>query len=393
MKTKPNGFDSLGLSALTTGVATAVFPEPTVVQREVIPVAMQGVDVLACAQNGPGKTAAFVLSTIERVVSDKHGHAQRGARALVLAPNHELATYICETFDQLGRGNALRSAVFSEGSTKATQVQILRRGVDVIVATPTWLLDMMREGAIDVKHIQVFVLDEADRMLELGLLHDVQRIVVDLPLKRQTMLFSATITREIEQLAKCILSKPTRIADAPTSGAGKPIAQSVYFVENPKKIPLLASLLQGESIDRVLIFTRTKHGATRVTESLVRAGFSAIAIHGHDSRSAHARALLQFKNGEIRIVVATDLAARGLDLEDFSHVINYDMPADADSYVHRIARTGRGGQQGTALSFCSPQDRPDLNTIERVTRLRFETLELPSHLAPVGAARRAQTSP
>jgi ATP-dependent RNA helicase RhlE len=393
LETTTTGFAGLGLSpALCEATVRAGYTEPTPIQREAIPHVAQGSDVLGCAQTGTGKTAAFALPIIQRLLEDPDPRPQRVIRALVLAPTRELAAQIGETFGAFQAGTGLRHHVVFGGVGKVPQIEALRRGIDVLVATPGRLIDLMNDGVVNLRCVQVFVLDEADRMLDMGFIHDVRRVITKIPPKRQTLLFSATMPREIEELANRILMKPVRIAVDPPSSVGLPISQSVYFVDVPTKMPLLATLLQADDIDRVLVFTRTKHGANRVAEGLIRAGFSASAIHGNKSQNARERTLSGFKNGEIRVVVATDIAARGIDIKDLSHVINYDVPEDPESYVHRIGRTGRAGRSGVALSFCSPQERPDLHTIEKLTRLRIAALEVPKQLASIPSGPRNPTS-
>ncbi len=388
-----SAFANLGLSqTLCDATLRAGYTEPTPIQREAIPHVAKGCDVLGCAQTGTGKTAAFALPIIQNLLAipDRKTHV---IRALILAPTRELAAQIAESFGTFAEGTGLRHAVIFGGVGKGPQLQLLRLGLDILVATPGRLMDLMQDGVVDLRHVQTFVLDEADRMLDMGFIRDVRRVITKLPSKRQTLMFSATMPREIEELANNILVSPVRVAVDPPSSAGKPITQSVYFVEQPNKLPLLATLLQGGEIDRVLVFTRTKHGANRVTEGLQRAGFNAAAIHGNKSQNARERALAGFKNGDIRVVVATDIAARGIDIQELSHVINYDVPEDPESYVHRIGRTGRAGRSGIALSFCSPHERPDLQQIERLMRLRIAAAELPGTLAVLAHAPRADQRP
>jgi ATP-dependent RNA helicase RhlE len=381
--TEREGFSGLGLSeSLHAGIAAAGYRQPTPVQREAIPHVVRGRDVLGCAQTGTGKTAAFALPIIERLL---HAEPERRGRAaiaaLILAPTRELAAQINDCFAQFTRGTGLRHAVIFGGVSQNAQIQALRRGVDILVATPGRLIDLMQQGEIDLSRVRIFVLDEADRMLDMGFIHDVRRVIARLPQKRQTLLLSATMPREIEALAARILVDPVRVEVDRVSSIGEPISQAVYFVEPSVKLRLLITLLEGDAIDRALVFTRTKRGANRVAEDLVRAGFHAAAIHGNKSQSARERALRGFKTGELRVVACTDLASRGIDIQDLSHVINYDMPQDPESYVHRIGRTGRAGKSGVALSFCTSAERPDLLAIERLSRLRIQQAQLPEQLA------------
>ena len=342
---------------------------------------MQGRDVLGCAQTGTGKTAAFALPILHLLAAQPRQRPKPAIFALVLAPTRELASQIEASFVKYGHGTAFRSAVIFGGVSKGPQVQALRRGLDILVATPGRLLDLMEQREVDLSQVRIFVLDEADRMLDMGFIHDVRRVISKLPQKRQTLLFSATMPNEIEALASRIMLQPQRVAVDPVASVGKPISQGVYFVDSSSKLRLLVSLLRSNDTDRALVFTRTKHAANRLTDNLVRAGLEAAAIHGNKSQSARERALEGFKRGDLRVVVATDIAARGIDIKGLSHVINYDMPVDPESYVHRIGRTGRAGLTGIALSFCAPQERPELLAIERLTRTRIDPIELPRDLA------------
>ena len=384
LETSIDGFAQFGLSpALHSALLSAGYREPTPIQRAAIPYLMQGRDVLGCAQTGTGKTAAFALPILHRLAAHPRERTRPAITALVLAPTRELASQIEASFVKYGRGTALRTAVIFGGVSKVSQIQALRRGVDILVATPGRLLDLMDQREVDLSQIRVFVLDEADRMLDMGFIHDVRRVIAKLPRKRQTLLFSATMPREIEALAARIMLEPERVAVDPVASVGEPISQGIYFVDTSAKLRLLVTLLRGDAAERALVFTRTKHGANRLADNLARAGVEAAAIHGNKSQSARERALEGFKSGEIRVVVATDIAARGIDIKGLSHVINYDMPVDPESYVHRIGRTGRAGQTGIALSFCAPQERPELMAIERLTRKRIDPIELPADLAHV----------
>jgi ATP-dependent RNA helicase RhlE len=381
------GFSGLGLSAdLCRTVKEAGYVEPTPIQTEAVPHVLAGRDLLGCAQTGTGKTAAFALPILHGIM--RSGGNTRGAniRALVLAPTRELAAQIGASFAQYaGRGGPRQQVVFG-GVNKSCQIRALRRGVHVLVATPGRLLDLMNDGVVKLSNVDTFVLDEADRMLDMGFIHDVQRVAKALPSTRQTLMFSATMPREIRALAERIMKSPVRVAVDPIASTREPTAQSVYLVEQSLKTALLVELLSRDDIDRALVFTRTKHGANKVVKKLIQAGFGAAAIHGNKSQSARERALADFKARRIRLVVATDIAARGLDIKDLSHVINYDLPNEPESYVHRIGRTGRAGASGIAVSFCSTEERDYLRDIERLTRRRIDYSPTPEGLSKKSSA-------
>ncbi len=365
----PEGFAALGLSErLQKTLAQAGYSTPTPIQRQAIPHVLEGRDVLGCASTGTGKTAAFALPVLEGMLRQGQPHGRPIIRTLVLTPTRELAAQIGESFAKYGGRHGPRAHVVFGGVSKHGQIKALREGIDVLVATPGRLLDLMNDGVVKLGGVTTFILDEADRMLDMGFIHDVKRITRALPAARQTLMFSATMPSAIEELARGLLKNPVRLSVAPAVQQGEPIAQSVYFVEQPQKTSLLLRLLSGSAIDRALVFTRTKHGANRVAEKLTKAGFGVAAIHGNKSQTARVRALEAFKEGRIRVVVATDVAARGIDIKDLSHVINFDLPNEPESYVHRIGRTGRAGAAGIAFSFCSGQERAYLRDIERLTR-------------------------
>jgi len=395
----PSPFAALGVSAQLCGALdVAGYQKPTPIQRQAIPHVLEGKDLLGCAQTGTGKTAAFALPILQNIMATPRpeGRSRRGAmiQSLVLAPTRELAAQIGASFAKYGGRNGPRHLVVFGGVGKQGQVQALRRGVEVLVATPGRLLDLMGDGEVQLDQVKTFVLDEADRMLDMGFIHDVRRVSKALPSKRQTLLFSATMPKEIQELADRILHKPVRVAVDPISSTREPIAQSVYLVAQSQKSKLLISLLDDASLDRVLVFTRTKHGANRVAEKLTRAGINAAAIHGNKSQSARVRALDGFKAGKIRVVVATDIAARGIDIKDLSYVVNFDLPNEPESYVHRVGRTGRAGKSGIAIAFCSEQERSYLRDIERLTKRRIEVCKNPPGFAeravPVREAARTQ---
>jgi ATP-dependent RNA helicase RhlE len=368
-----NAFAALGLSRpLCAAVSAAGYRTPTPIQQKAIPDVLLGRDLLGCAQTGTGKTAAFALPILQ------HLAGRRGAlRVLVLAPTRELAAQIGASFGTYGRGTGLRHHVIFGGVGKGPQKRALRAGLDILVATPGRLLDLMGEGLVDLSRISHFVLDEADRMLDMGFIRDVRRIVRPIPRDRQTLLFSATMPDEIRALARSLLRDPLHVAVDPVSSTREPTSQAVYFVEKQQKLNLLLRLLDDRAIevDRALVFTRTKHGANKVARQLGGASVSATAIHGNKSQTARERALAGFKRGDLRVLVATDIAARGIDIKELSHVINYDLPNEPESYVHRIGRTGRAGLTGAAISFCATEERTYLRDIERLTNLRLDRPE------------------
>ncbi len=379
-------FEDLGLAPeILAAVQAKNYQAPTPIQERAIPLVLQGRDVMGCAQTGTGKTAAFALPILERL----RGGARRGSRpqapcapaareggrrglrpvrALVLTPTRELATQIADSFGAYGRNTGLSHAVIYGGVSQGPQEQALRKGVDILVATPGRLLDLLSQGLVSLKTIEIFVLDEADRMLDMGFIRDIRRVIEALPRDRQTLFFSATLGGDILRLADDILRDPVEVAVTPAATTVDAVEQRVYFVERGDKGALLASLLAGDAIRSALVFTRTRHGADRVARHLERAGIRAEAIHGEKTQKARERALESFKGGRTRVLVATDVAARGLDIAELSHVVNYDMPEAPDSYVHRIGRTGRAGASGIALSFCDASERLYLGGIEKLIR-------------------------
>ncbi len=382
------GFEALDLDPeLIAVLQTLGYTEPTPIQRDAIPHALEARDLLACAQTGTGKTAAFALPILDELLRIEPDARRRPIRALVLAPTRELAAQIAESFRSYTPGGRIRCQVVFGGVGKRPQVMALRRGTDVLVATPGRLLDLMGDGEVDLSRVEMFVLDEADRMLDMGFIPDVRRITKALPRKRQTLLFSATQPREIRELASRLLHEPVEVAVDPVSSIVEPISQSVYFVDGPRKLLLLLTLLGSDEIARALVFTRTKRRADRLARSLDREGVRAAAIHGDKSQSTRVRTLEGFKRGRTRVLVATDVAARGIHVEDIDTVINFDIPNEPETYVHRVGRTGRAGASGTALSLCGADEREQLASIERLTRRKIQKLEPPTLLEP---ARREQ---
>lgn len=348
------------------------YTTPTPIQEQSIPHILNGRDVIGCAQTGTGKTAAFALPIIQNLGSDKR---RRHIRVLVLSPTRELAAQIGEKFGIYGRKTHLKHTVIFGGVGQQPQVKAIQRGVDILVATPGRLLDLMNQGIVKLNTVEIFVLDEADRMLDMGFIHDVKRVIKVLPKKRQTLLFSATMPDAIQQLSKRILIDPIRVEVTPQSSTVEKIDQSVFLVERTGKKELLKYLLDDQAVERVLVFTRTKHRANNLAKQLSRAQFPADAIHGDKSQTARTRALENFKNGKTRILVATDIAARGLDIDAVSHVINYDLPNESESYVHRIGRTARAGASGVAYSFCAVDERKYLKNIEKLIRQDIPVIE------------------
>jgi len=350
-------------------VANQGYDTPTPIQEQTISAAIDGQDVLGCAQTGTGKTAAFALPIIQRLHKAKPARNKRGnvvPRALILAPTRELATQITESFNTYGRFTKLRSVTIYGGVSQRPQDAALRRGVDLIVATPGRLLDLMEQGLINFEGIQVLVLDEADRMLDMGFINPIRQIVKEIPSPRQTLLFSATMPREIKQLADSLLNKPIKITIKPKASEVPLIEQSLYKVKKRYKQSLLEHLIGEHEVERALVFTRTKHGADKVQRKLHKAGISSDSIHGNKSQNQRQRALDGFRNGKARVLVATDVAARGLDVDGITHVFNFDLPMEPEAYVHRIGRTGRAGATGTAIAFCDPDEKGLLRDIEKM---------------------------
>jgi ATP-dependent RNA helicase RhlE len=343
------------------------YTQPTPIQEQAIPFILNGRDLLGCAQTGTGKTAAFaipMLQLLTKPYAQKPG--QKNIRALILTPTRELAIQIEESFNAYGRHLRLKNQVIFGGVSQVPQTQALQRGTDILVATPGRLLDLMSQGYINLKDVEIFVLDEADRMLDMGFVHDVKKVINKLPQKRQTLFFSATMPAEIQSLANAILSNPEKVEVTPVSSTAETINQSLFFVDKNNKKSLLAHLLQDSNIKSALVFTRTKHGADKVVKDLVRIGVKTEAIHGNKSQNARQRALSNFKDGITRVLIATDIAARGIDVDELTHVINYELPNIPETYVHRIGRTGRAGLSGVAFSFCEQEELPYLKDIQKL---------------------------
>lgn len=374
-------FDALGLSEpLLRAVSAEGYTVPTPIQAQAIPHVVEGRDLLGCAQTGTGKTAAFALPILHRLTTP--GNPPKGAgrkiRTLVLSPTRELALQIGDSFRTYGRNTALRHVVVYGGVSQNPQTLALRKGVDILVATPGRLLDLMEQGFIDLNSIEIFVLDEADRMLDMGFMPDIRRVIAKLPAARQTLLFSATMPPDIRGLADSILRDPVKVEIAAVKATTELVEQSVYHVEKRHKSSLLAHLVHKTPIKRALVFTRTKHGADRVVRHLFQAGIRAEAIHGDKTQSMRQRALFNFKTSKIQVLVATDIAARGIDVDAVTHVLNFDLPHEPETYVHRIGRTGRAGASGIAISFCDGEERKFLKAIERQIRRSIAVNSNPS---------------
>ncbi len=369
-------FDQFGLAdPILRAVAAEGYTTPTPIQEATIRSVLDGRDVLGCAQTGTGKTAAFALPLLHRLNeagpprTGKNG--KRTPRCLVLSPTRELASQIMDSFKTYGRNLKLRATVVFGGVGQNPQVDALRRGVDILVATPGRLLDLCNQGHIDLSRVNSFVLDEADRMLDMGFIHDIKRVIKMLPDRKQTLLFSATIPPEIDQLAKSLLNDPVTVRLAPQKPTAEGIKQAVYFVTRAKKTELLAKLVDYHGIDRAIVFTRTRYGAEKVVRQLRKAGVQGEAIHGDKSQNARTRALNNFKSGRTPLLIATDVASRGIDVDGVSHVINYDIARDPESHVHRIGRTARAGATGVALSFCDTEEVTHLAAIQKFIRMEI----------------------
>lgn len=378
------------LDALLRAVQTEGYSEPTPIQQQTIPHVLAGRDVLGCAQTGTGKTAAFALPILQRLNAMK---GSRRMKALVLSPTRELASQIGDSFAAYGQYLPFKHTVIFGGVGQNPQVQALHRGVDILVATPGRLLDLMSQGEIRLDTIEIFVLDEADRMLDMGFIHDVKKVLRALPARRQNLLFSATMPDDIVELANSFLHDPVHVEVTPQATTVEKIDQHIFFVETRDKRALLEHLLMDKAIKRVLVFTRTKHGANKVVKQLDGVRIRAEAIHGNKSQSARERALANFKSGATRVLVATDIAARGIDVEGITHVINYDLPNIPESYVHRIGRTARAGADGIAYSFCNEEERAYLRDIEKTIRQRIPVVADHPYPSPLGLPQPTDLTP
>ncbi len=349
---------------------------PTPIQEKAIPCILSGRDLIGCAQTGTGKTAAFAIPTLQLLSEDKTmGTPQRKIRALIVTPTRELALQIYESFNTYGKYTRLRACVIFGGVSQKPQEEELQKGVDILVATPGRLNDLLNQKRIDLKSVKIFILDEADRMLDMGFIDDVKKIIAKTPVNKQTLLFSATMPTDVAKLANSMLKNPAKIEITPVSSTVETIEQYVYYVDKNNKKNLLVHLLKNETIVSALVFTRTKHGADRIVRQLAKDNVTAQAIHGDKSQGARQSALNNFKNKKLRILIATDIAARGIDIDELSHVINYDLPEVPETYVHRIGRTGRAGLGGVAISFCDFDEKEQLEDIQKLTRKRLTEVQ------------------
>ncbi len=373
-------FEKLGLSApILRAVSEQGYTQPTPVQQQAIPVILSGRDVMAGAQTGTGKTAGFTLPLLELLEEHTQGKGRRPVRALVLTPTRELAAQVGESVEQYGKYLPLKSTVIFGGVKINPQIEKLRHGVDILVATPGRLLDHVSQKTLDLSHIEILVLDEADRMLDMGFIHDIRKVLRLLPHERQNLLFSATYSQEIKRLASDLLNQPEQIEVARRNTAAELVSQVVYPVDKARKRELLSHMIGANNWRQVLVFTRTKHGANRLAQQLEKDGLSAAAIHGNKSQGARTRALANFKSGEVRVLVATDIAARGLDIDQLPHVVNYELPNVPEDYVHRIGRTGRAGNEGEAVSLVCIDEHKLLRDIERLLKRKITEKVLPGY--------------
>ncbi len=369
-------FTSLNLTdPILRSIKEEGYTHPTPVQEQAIPIALKGKDLLGCAQTGTGKTAAFAIPVLERLAVNKTHDRNRKIRSLIVTPTRELAIQIDESFKNYGRYTGLTTAVIFGGVNQKSQVRELKRGVDILTATPGRLLDLMNQGFISLSGIEIFVLDEADRMLDMGFIHDVKKMLKALPQKRQTLFFSATMPPEIVKLSSSILHKPVSVEVTPESATVDKIRQGIYFVDKGNKKNLLVNVLNEDGVGSTLVFTRTKRGANQVVKMLNKKNIQAEAIHGNKSQNARQKALSNFKDQSTRVLVATDIAARGIDVDELQCVINYEIPNIPETYVHRIGRTGRAGSAGTALSFVDAGEKEYLRDIEKLINQKIPLID------------------
>lgn len=369
-------FESLNIiEPILKSIKEEGYKIPTPIQEQAIPIVLQGTDLIGCAQTGTGKTAAFAVPILQLLSRDKEYDRKRKIRSLIVTPTRELAIQIEESFKAYGRYTGLKCTVVFGGVKQTPQTNSLRNGVDILIATPGRLLDLMSQGFISLKDVEIFVLDEADRMLDMGFIHDVRRIISELPQRRQSLFFSATMPPAIVKLAGSIVYKPVKIEVTPSSTTVDIVNQFVYFVDKGNKNSLLIELLNDEKIKTALVFTRTKYGADKVVKVLRRNNISAEAIHGNKAQNARQRALSNFKAQITRVLVATDIAARGIDVDDLEYVINYEISNISETYVHRIGRTGRAGASGTAISFCDAEEKAYLKDIEKLINKRIQVID------------------
>lgn len=370
-------FEELEIIApIQQALNNAGYLNPTPIQEKSIPILLKRKDLLGCAQTGTGKTAAFAIPILQHLHNDNHHNSKfKKIKALIVTPTRELAIQIEESFTKYGKYTGLKNTVIFGGVKQGAQTQALRRGVDILIATPGRLLDLMNQGYVSLKNVEYFVLDEADRMLDMGFIHDIRKVITELPAKRQSLFFSATMPLEIVRLSQKILGNPEEVSVKPEQTTAEKVEQSVYFVQKRSKPKLLSYLLKTEEFESALVFSRTKYGADKIVKYLKTAKIFAEAIHGNKSQGARQSALNNFKNGDTKILVATDIAARGIDVKELSLVINFDLPNIEETYVHRIGRTGRAGLSGTAISFCDAEEKAYLRGIQKLINQRIPVIE------------------
>jgi ATP-dependent RNA helicase RhlE len=379
-----NSFNELGLAApISRALADEKYEKPTPIQAQAIPPVLAGRDLIGIAQTGTGKTAAFALPILNHLMKHNQRPERRACRVLVLSPTRELSGQIQDSFRTYGRHLRVSSALAIGGIPIGRQVRGMANGADVLVATPGRLLDLVNNNAVRLDKIEIFVLDEADRMLDMGFIRDIRKIVAKLPQKRQTLFFSATMPGEIEKLASELLNEPVRVAVTPVAKTADRVEQRIVLIERAGKGALLAEMLKSEPVDRAIVFTRTKHGADKVVRALEKSGIRAEAIHGNKSQNNRERALANFRSGKVRTLVATDIAARGIDVDGISHVVNYDIPNEPESYVHRIGRTARAGADGIAISFCDRDEMSYLRGIERLIKISIAVTDRRANPQPL----------
>lgn len=373
------------IDPILKALAEEGYTTPTPIQQQSIPLILERRDLLGCAQTGTGKTAAFAIPILQILHEEKSAvRGPKHIKTLILTPTRELAIQIGESFAAYGKYTGLTHTVIFGGVSQMHQTNQLQRGVDILIATPGRLLDLMSQGYIGLQHLKIFVLDEADRMLDMGFIHDVKRVIIKLPAKRQTLFFSATMPPEIQTLANVLLTNPSKVEVTPVSSTVDAIEQSLYLVDKNNKPGLLLYLLKDKAIVTALVFTRTKHGADKVVKILQKENITAAAIHGNKSQNARQHALSNFKNGNLRVLVATDIAARGIDIDELTHVFNFELPNVPETYVHRIGRTGRAGNTGIAISFCDHEEKTELKDIQKLIAKNIPVVD--SHPYPLSAA-------
>ncbi|CAL1516712.1 DEAD/DEAH box helicase [Chitinophaga sp. MM2321] len=384
-------FEQLGLiEPILKAIKAEGYTTPTPIQLKSIPIVLEGKDLLGCAQTGTGKTAAFAIPILQLLHNSKpEKPGFKHIRTLILTPTRELAVQIDESFESYGKYTGLKHDVIYGGVPQHRQTIALRNGTDILVATPGRLLDLMNQGYIYLSHLEIFVLDEADRMLDMGFINDIKKVIRELPQQRQTLFFSATMPPNISQLANSLLYNPEKVAITPVATTAEMIEQSVYFVKKKDKQSLLDYILKDKNIERTIVFTQTKHGADRIAKNLKKRNINADALHGDKSQASRQNTLNNFKNGRLRVLVATDIAARGIDVDSLEHVINYDLPNVSETYVHRIGRTGRAGASGIAMSFCDTEERPFLNSINKLTKQKIPAVSHPFEEAALIEANNA----